>query len=520
MGADVRRVSGGRGACLCSSILFCSLLAAVAPVRGFTPMSVAWNLVDYAEQFYLGDTSGDRVYGGKEVEPKGRYSFMTLLAITYNGATHRCGGSLISRDVVLTAAHCFPTATGVRPLVSAYLGYHKDTEAAIRLPGGNEFGMRSYVMHPAYKKDVQRADLALVFLTKTAPDSMRPVPLDAFNTSNSAAFLSGGKALTMGWGRTETSAVSSILLQAELAPSRFADCKAALSKVVNDEHICAQGSGTTTRLADGMKYGDSCTGDSGGPLVLVNVKTDLATVYQDTSVAAATYNHCDKCGDSFYTGPLLGVVSFGPSICGTNYGVYTRVSKYIGWIDSTIAENGGATRPGEPEMKPAYVSTLVVGQAPPAPPAPPPPPPSPPQVLPAPQLAVWATMPLAIMLGNAGCSGVDAAAVALVVDGQSIPLQGAVLGRSSLMVCDTWVLLSKDASPPSGCSLFVAAGVLQSGAAVSVGDQGQQRDEVTIAERAVVRESAFGGSRVYTPAQWRTKDWSGKTVVGPAAACS
>ena len=53
---------------------------------------------------------------------------------------------------------------------------------------------------------------------------------------------------------------------------------------------------------------DSCMGDSGGPLLSI---------------------------DSNFRSVLRGIVSFGNHKCdGETPGIYTRVSKYLGWISS------------------------------------------------------------------------------------------------------------------------------------------------------------------------------------------
>lgn len=73
-------------------------------------------------------------------------------------------------------------------------------------------------------------------------------------------------------------------------------------RIISDSQLCA----------GGLSGQDSCKGDSGGPLMgQVNV-----------------YNNW----------MALGVVSYGPSPCGTSGwpGVYTRVTAYIDWILSTI----------------------------------------------------------------------------------------------------------------------------------------------------------------------------------------
>ena len=63
--------------------------------------------------------------------------------------------------------------------------------------------------------------------------------------------------------------------------------------------------------AEGLSLGkDSCNGDSGGPVMSLNSEFQYVA---------------------------RGVVSYGGPKCNSEYpGVYTRVSKYLGWIDSVI----------------------------------------------------------------------------------------------------------------------------------------------------------------------------------------
>ena len=63
--------------------------------------------------------------------------------------------------------------------------------------------------------------------------------------------------------------------------------------------------------AEGLSFGrDSCNGDSGGPVMSLNSEFQYVA---------------------------RGVVSYGGQKCNSEYpGVYTRVSRYLGWIDSVI----------------------------------------------------------------------------------------------------------------------------------------------------------------------------------------
>ena len=82
-----------------------------------------------------------------------------------------------------------------------------------------------------------------------------------------------------------------------------------------DQATCSRQFGgrgiTPQKICAGKLGADSCQGDSGGPLL-----------YRS---------------DSYSPWYIIGVVSYGSSNCGNgNAGVYTRVTKYIDWIEENI----------------------------------------------------------------------------------------------------------------------------------------------------------------------------------------
>ena len=67
---------------------------------------------------------------------------------------------------------------------------------------------------------------------------------------------------------------------------------------------------TDSMVCAGTEKVDACTGDSGSPVMMMDERRRWAAV---------------------------GIVSFGPTICGSIPGVLTRVQNYLPWISSSIS---------------------------------------------------------------------------------------------------------------------------------------------------------------------------------------
>ena len=57
--------------------------------------------------------SGNKIVGGVEAA-EGAWPWQALLVITQSDGTYMCGGSLITSNWVVTAAHCVTDATNIR----------------------------------------------------------------------------------------------------------------------------------------------------------------------------------------------------------------------------------------------------------------------------------------------------------------------------------------------------------------------------------------------------------------------
>ncbi|CAG9766752.1 unnamed protein product [Ceutorhynchus assimilis] len=201
---------------------------------------------------------------------------------------HSCGGSIITKDFILSAAHCFHDESRVSQ-------FGVRVGSSLRTSGGQMFKVKKISSHPGFNYDTFDNDVAVLELASslTFGTGVQPIQLPSASTS----FVNGQNSVATGWGLTSDNGDLATILQVVTVP---------LITTTSCQNSYSYGSAITPRMICAGSAGkDSCTGDSGGPLVSNGVQ--------------------------------LGIVSWG-QICGAaaTPGVYTKITEFLPYINNII----------------------------------------------------------------------------------------------------------------------------------------------------------------------------------------
>ncbi|XP_045184211.2 coadhesin-like [Mercenaria mercenaria] len=245
----------------------------------------------------LVSSTSTKIVGGKQAQ---HGQFPWQISLRYYGE-HICGGTLISDQWVLTAAHCFEDLGTTASQWSVGVGLQDQNHVY----GSNVVHVSHVYVNEQHNSKLEKNDIALLKLSKKLDITgkyVRPACLpqsqDAFDSDTCVA---------SGWGATYydedgNAPGTRYLMYVNLDTITNYRCKTLMGwNSVYDTNLCAGA------VRGGGK--DTCQGDSGGPLV------------------------CQKHG----VWEIAGVTSWGDE-CGKSMspGVYTRVSSYLTWIQQKM----------------------------------------------------------------------------------------------------------------------------------------------------------------------------------------
>merc|ERR1712061_130635 len=212
-----------------------------------------------------------------------------------------CGGSIITNNFIVTAAHC---VKGINPRnIKLVIGDHDRTETE---PFQEIRTIERVFIRPDFVKRTFNNDIALIKLNRKLQfsDHIRPVCLPKLDRS-----YNGQNTTVVGWGKlSEGGDPADVLMEVTVPVITQKKCRRHTryrSSEITENMMCAG-------YDDGVL--DACQGDSGGPMIWRN--------------------------DDNHPFTQIGIVSWGQGCARKGYpGVYTRLGRYIDWIIETVSDH-------------------------------------------------------------------------------------------------------------------------------------------------------------------------------------
>ncbi|XP_035452336.2 serine protease Hayan-like isoform X1 [Spodoptera frugiperda] len=263
-----------------------------------------WEPPPVLELDFVNDTNSRRIFKGKRSRVKS-YPFMVSIHLM---GTFTCAGSILTRDLVISAASCLQLLHNNR--------FYRENPSALTVRVGSDFFARGgeiipvveTYFHPGYDPKTLANNLVMLRLYKHIRflRKERKVKRIRFDRTPANLATNTENIIVIGWGaRKKSNVIDQFerMLVAKLDIYQVNECAEIYSPTfVTDKNFCAG------FISNG---GGACNKDVGGPGVV--------------------------------GGTLIGVISFGAPVCGAidSPTVFTKLGYYGKWIDSVIRTRSG-----------------------------------------------------------------------------------------------------------------------------------------------------------------------------------
>ncbi|XP_067012205.2 brachyurin [Anabrus simplex] len=230
-----------------------------------------------------------RIVGGAPAS-RGQLPYQVAIYMTMAAGTFFCGGSLISRSYVLTAAHCTRDATAFEVILGAVNPQNTSDpdRVSVKVDGS------AAIEHPDYNINNKLNDIALLRLPQAVKltDAIQTIRLPSRTQAQNNHTFENATVTISGWGKVtdDNPYISSVLNHAEAPVIGNPLCTLYFLTAlygISHTQVCTGGSrGTNT-----------CSGDSGGPVVVLEedgVPTEIGLV-------SIGFNKCERGWPSAHT---------------------------------------------------------------------------------------------------------------------------------------------------------------------------------------------------------------------------